>query len=141
MSKERIVEFLTEMATQDRVATADVFYYTIQTRVLRETSKDNASVVKLFYNDEEYDDKDDIKMHVSPDEYFEDFIEYRYFCKEWNSRGMFLTKSDAENHLEANRHHYSSDAHVFVSHAWRAPKLKQFFEDLFEYFNVKKTNN
>lgn len=39
--------------------------------------------------------------------------------------GEFLTEEAAENHLQANRHHYHSTARVYCKHAWRNPELEQ----------------
>lgn len=50
---------------------------------------------------------------------------------------LFLTESDAENHLKQNSYHYSKEAHTYVMHACRAPALSDFFKALFEYFNIK----
>lgn len=56
--------------------------------------------------------------------------------EEWAHKGMFLTELEAEAHLRANRHHYSPDAHTYVDHAWRAPRMAAFFKALFEEFGI-----
>lgn len=48
----------------------------------------------------------------------------------WVNKNMFLLKSEAEQHLKANQHHYSKDAHVYCLHAWRAPRQAAFFKSL-----------
>ena len=51
-------------------------------------------------------------------------------------RGMFLTESDAEEHLQKNYYHYSPKAHTFVDTAFRAPKLEAFLKALIEFFGI-----
>lgn len=40
----------------------------------------------------------------------------------------FLTMKSAEEHLQANKHHYHEKAHIFVSYAWRNPELEKLLE-------------
>jgi len=62
------------------------------------------------------------------------------YIDQWEERGMFLTETDAKNHLKANYYHYSEDAHTYVKHSWRAPDLKKFFQALYKYFSLEKGN-
>lgn len=43
-------------------------------------------------------------------------------------KGMFLLRSEAEQHLKLNHYHYHSKATVWCSHAWRAPMTERFLE-------------
>jgi hypothetical protein len=43
---------------------------------------------------------------------------------------LFFTKKEAKQHLEKNRHHYSSKAHTFAMTAWRAPKMERLMKIL-----------
>lgn len=43
---------------------------------------------------------------------------------------MFLTKSEAQKHLELNHYHYSKKAHTYAMTAWRAPKVGRLLEIL-----------
>lgn len=43
---------------------------------------------------------------------------------------MFLTKAEAEKHLELNHYHYSRKAHVYAMTAWRAPKVERLMKIL-----------
>jgi hypothetical protein len=43
---------------------------------------------------------------------------------------MFLTKAEAERHLELNHYHYSSKAHIYAMTAWRAPKVERLLKIL-----------
>ena len=36
---------------------------------------------------------------------------------------MFLTLREAEEHLKANHHHYTTEAHTYGMHAWRSPEV------------------
>lgn len=38
---------------------------------------------------------------------------------------MFLTCEDALKHLEANKHHYSNDAHIYAMTAFRSPSYER----------------
>lgn len=55
----------------------------------------------------------------------------------WNT--LFFTKEEAKQHLESNRHHYSSKAHTFAMTAWRAPKMKRLMQILetFDWDSIK----
>jgi hypothetical protein len=47
---------------------------------------------------------------------------------------MFLTKEEAERHLELNHYHYTKKAHTYAMTAWRAPKIERLMKIL-ETFN------
>lgn len=51
---------------------------------------------------------------------------------------MFLTKKEAQEHLESNRHHYTAKAHTYAMTAWRAPKVKRLLEILetFDFYEL-----
>ena len=51
----------------------------------------------------------------------EEFIRYN---------AMFLTKKEAQRHLELNHYHYSKKAHTYAMTAWRAPKVERLLEIL-----------
>ena len=59
-------------------------------------------------------------------------ISFMDFKKEFFVREntMFLTKEEAKQHLEANSHHYSSEAHTYAMTAWRAPKVERLLQIL-----------
>lgn len=50
---------------------------------------------------------------------------------------MFLFAEEAEQHLKANHYHYSSEAHTYGNHAWRAPKTEALLEGLKEFLGKK----
>lgn len=146
--KDRIKAFLTKMATQDNRGTAAPIFYVIRTEVNKPAPSDNCDSVQYRFRDETYVKKSDIidLLHeegLSPREIaskLSDEVEEYGIKKEWESRGMFLTETDAESHLKNNKHHYSPNAHTYVEHAWRAPELTQFFKDLFALFGVPWRN-
>lgn len=41
---------------------------------------------------------------------------------------MFLTLREAEEHLKANFHHYSTEAHAYGMCAWRSPEVAQLIK-------------
>lgn len=73
----------------------------------------------LYDLEEWIGENDDSKMVVYEKE--ESFIA-------WNT--LFFTKQEAEDHLKANAHHYTSKAHTFAMTAWRAPKMERLMEIL-----------
>lgn len=38
---------------------------------------------------------------------------------------LFLTKREAENHLQENKHHYTDEAHPYLMTAWRSPEFEK----------------
>lgn len=136
-----IIEFLTEMSSQDNRGTAFPYYYVIRDAEYIPTSEDYS------YNRVSYYDPLNC-VHILEDEYNQlpqtdeeesckdDFNEV-YEVKKWAEKGMFLTEKDAQEHLERNHYHYSDEAHTYVKCAWRAPHLEKFFTNLFEFFGVK----
>ncbi len=43
---------------------------------------------------------------------------------------LFLTKADAERHMNHNRHYYTKYAHTYAMTAWRSPKFKKLLNIL-----------
>lgn len=43
---------------------------------------------------------------------------------------MFLTQKAAEEHLKANSHHYSEDAHTYAMTSWRNPETEKLWKIL-----------
>lgn len=130
-----IKEYLSEMATQDRRGTADVFYYTIIDTHEVTCAEEAADRAKYYCNDTSYPTRDEAEAE-NPDE---DIVKY-WVRDEDKHQGMFLTESDAKDHILSNRHHYSDKARTYVNHAWRAPKMLNFFNALFEHFEIERTN-
>lgn len=145
MSAEKIKEFLANMVNQDNRSTAFPHYYVIRTQVEEMAPLDNCDERKWYWQDSTYDSIEEIKKICREDGLTEREIEEATneaqefgIRRRWERRGMFLTESDAKAHLKANYYHYSSNAHDYVEHAWRAPELKEFLENLIAYFEVKR---
>lgn len=55
-------------------------------------------------------------------------------CYEMNhefvTKRFFLTEEAANNHLKANRHHYSDKARIYVDHCWRDPEMELVYKIL-----------
>jgi len=143
-TKEIITDFLKEMGTQDNRATASPFYYVIKDFKLvtaMEGCHDKVEYRSSYYDEiiseEEYGalpEKD------TEDEYGKENFIPCYVQKIETEHGMFLTESDAKEHLKRNSNHYSSEAHTYVKHAWRAPQLESFINALFEHFEIERQN-
>lgn len=41
---------------------------------------------------------------------------------------LFLTRDDAQQHLDDNRHHYTENAHTYAMTAWRSPRYEHLLE-------------
>lgn len=148
--KEIIVNFLKQMASQDNRCTANPYFYVINTKVTKPAPSDNCDEIRY------YDPENPDYSYKTIEEFEESLAEEGYDTKdikaailrveeygiryEWEERGLFLTEDDAEAHLKINSYHYSKDAHTYVKHAWRSPKLKEFFEALFEEYGVDTGN-
>lgn len=133
-----IKDFLTEYKNQDNRGTCFPIYYTIadyETLFFPDSDGE-----PFFYDGEEvldykeYKATDDITL-----EEFKKMPEVFYGQKKETivRKGIFLTESDAEEHLKNNKHHYSAKAHTYVCHAWRAPKLAAFLEALMAFFEIE----
>jgi len=146
MSKElKIKEFLDKMLNQDNRATAFPFFYVIRTEVKDPAPIENADEIKWYWQGDTYESWEAIEKYCKENEYSEEDIlgvkreSLQYGIKNrWEQRGMFLTETDAENHLKLNHYHYSHNAHTYVCHAWRTTELQEFFTNLIEHFDVKK---
>lgn len=146
-NKEAIVKFLTQMAQQDNRSTAAPYFYVIRTKIKRYVPDGSGEDTDFVIDGVVYDSEDDARKSLK--EYGEDPDRIkkliasgkRYDYKmDWEHKGMFLTESDAEMHLKRNNYHYSSDAHTYIDHAWRAPELEAFFVALFKEFNIEPKN-
>lgn len=146
---EEIKAFLQTMTTQDRRGTADPFFYVIRTEVEHMSPIENADIIRFIDPDNcecVYGSREECRKELMEDvcndkDWVDNVVERleEYgVSKYWEERSMFLTEADAEKHLKLNHYHYSKNAHTYVKHAWRAPELKNFFGNLFEYFEVDK---
>lgn len=144
-SNEQVIkEFLTTMLNQDNRGTAPPFFYVIRSKVFDHAPVDNCDKTKWYWQECTYDSKEAILKSCKEHGYtpaearkaLEEAVEYGV-RERWEHKGMFLTEDDAEAHLKANHYHYSPDAHTYVDHAWRAPKLTAFFQALFNHFEVR----
>ena len=161
-----IVEFLTEMSSQDNRGTAFPYYYTIADENERyefdsfgdcicydghmwdakEFAKERDEELLHKYKKEfsyDYEDDFDIDSFIENELEGEEIYNGR-FRKEYDTyyEGMFLTESDAKAYLEsASNHHFGPNPRTYVKHVscWsRHTKTMDFFENLFKFFGVRK---
>ncbi len=134
-----IKDFLTEYKTQYRRGNAMPVYYTIMDYytcfVQDRCGEPHLYEDGEFLSYERYSNKHNLSITE------EDFIDlpdvvYGFMEERSCPRGMFLTESDAEEHLQKNYYHYSPKAHTFVDTAFRAPKLEAFLKALIEFFGI-----
>ena len=135
---ETIKSFLKEYKTQYRRGNAMPIYYTIMDYytcfVQDRCGEPHLYEDGEFLSYEHYCEKHNLSI---TEEDFLDLPDVVYGFMEERScpRGMFLTESDAEEHLQ-NYYHYSPKAHTFVETAFRAPKLEAFLAALMEFFGI-----
>lgn len=136
-----VKDFLGKMSSQSNRGTAFPYYYVIRTEVVDHAPLENCDEVKIYYDCDTYESMDELEITARGHGESEDQIKkiLNEACeygikKRWDKRGMFLTEEDAESHLKLNHYHYSPNAHTYVEHAWRAPRLKAFLEALNRIF-------
>ena len=63
------------------------------------------------------------------EDYAQTFLGLRMRGYQWSvfTRGIFLTREEAEEHLRLNHYHYSPWAHPFYDHAFRAPDVEMLW--------------
>lgn len=134
-----IKDFLAEYKTQYRRGNAMPVYYTIMDYytcfVQDRCGEPHLYEDGEFLSYEHYCEKHNLSITE------EDFMDlpdvvYGFIEERSYQRGVFLTESDAEEHLKKNYYHYSPKAHTFVETAFRAPKLEAFLAALMEFFNI-----
>ena len=147
--KEIIIKFLKQMSSQDNRMTAFPYFYVIRTlktvaayegcesfyEYLDDDSDCPLDIESILEDEEEYD-----ALSSDPEENKDGKIKWSRkvgSVKEWENKGMFLTETDAKDHLRLNYYHYSKDAYTYVDHSWRAPELEGFLSALFKHFKVK----
>lgn len=144
--EQEIKTFLQKMIDQDNRCTAFPYFYVIRTEKEVDCDLDSAENTKVYWQGDTYDSMEEIEKYCKENEYTKEQTRealreaHEYGVRKvWEKKGMFLTETDAENHLKLNHYHYSDNAHTFVDHAWRAPELESFFKNLFEHFNIQKS--
>lgn len=145
-NQTEIKEFLNKMVSQDNRATAMPFFYVIRTEETYHAPIEDCEEKRWYWEGEDYDSWEEIEKQLTEYGSTKEDIkvakrnaqEYG-IKKRWVERGMFLTETDAEGHLKSNHYHYSHNAHTYVKHAWRAPELEKFFLNLFNFFEISKT--
>lgn len=75
---------------------------------------DNESVLSFY------------KEHIDEDAYLVPVKEVNFIVP----NTFFITKQEAKDHLKANAHHYSSEAHTYAMSALRAPKVARLWKIL-----------
>lgn len=140
---QTIVDFLKEIAGQDNRGTAAPYFYVIMDRKKVVVGRDHDES-ESYWSGEDYDEL----VYLNED--YEEISAKDYDKLPEKSRtragikwhevehSIFLTESDAKAHLKANHYHYSSWAHTYVKHCWRAPQIESFFKALYRHFEVNK---
>jgi len=147
IDKATITNFLTKMAEQDNRCTRAPYYYVIRTEETYPAPMDFADETEVVWNSETYDSIEALKEYLEGDAMSDEDIYNRLqeateygLGRRWVHKGMFLTESDAKDHLTSNHYHYSKNAHTFICYASRAPELEKFMKALFCFFQVDEGN-
>ncbi|MDH6670192.1 hypothetical protein M2277_000836 [Paenibacillus sp. LBL] len=88
---------------------------------------------------EAYEDFEDIGCEDSALEWIQTYQdEDAHLCPERKEHfvrenTMFLTKSEAKQHIELNHYHYTKEAHTYAMTAWRAPAVERLLQILHEF--------
>ena len=141
-----IVNFLNKISSQDNRCTASPYFYVVRTKSKFPVGRDDCDDPEDSYQTEDYDEFEYYNYDfetIDNEEYLElskDQRQIVFYKEYWEEKNMFLTESDAKEHLRLNHYHYSSDAHTYVKHCWRAPEMNTFIKNLFNYFNIPKGN-
>ncbi|MHA1676483.1 MAG: hypothetical protein ACTSU6_04825 [Candidatus Njordarchaeales archaeon] len=159
--KEEIKKFLTQKSEQNNRCTAAPYFYVIRSKIEVPAHDGCGDHVRYFDPENAEDSFDSIEEYVTKmkewheydDMIGDDKIEFDERMQnaeynlssynisyDWKESGMFLTETDAKDHLKSNHYHYSSDAHTYIKHSWRAPELKEFFAAMFNYFEIPRGN-
>ena len=160
-SEKIIKDFLTAIANQDNRCTAAPYFYVIMSKVEVPAYEGCGDGIRYFDPEDPEDQYDSLEEYIASQKEYANYdeldeldqeefdgrmdsaeydlsnYEYQY---DWVERGMFLTETDAKEHLRRNHYHYSPDAHTYVKHSWRAPELEKFFKALYSHFEVEKGN-
>lgn len=149
LSKEDIsflVGLQNELRTQPTLCTANPKFWVIKD-VMKVASDDGEyeeyeydyehfdcfkDLVEYLINEEviedgKYEDLDDLPYEIQEACLLKQFKEEEYICE----NTFFLTKREAEEHLETNYYHYSSKAHIYAMSAWRSPQFERLYDILF----------
>ena len=150
-------ELAIRLKTQDNSATALPICFLLQD-VEERRAFDSCGEFVLFTdtNDREWrgHSEKDIKRQILAERMDEiEECEFEAFCKkeaqleeeialeiitgncyemeyEFVTKRIFLTEEAANNHLKANRHHYSDKARIYVDHFWRDPEMELVYKIL-----------
>lgn len=98
--------------------------------------EDEDDIIRQIFNSR----KEDINCEIDDYDKAEDDLleeikeEVEGNCYEMNhefvTKRIFLTEEAANNHLKANRHHYSDKARIYVDHCWRDPEMELVYKIL-----------
>ena len=145
--KKKIVEFLTEMSSQNNRGTRFPYYFSIvdfndnfeqddKGEFFFESS--SGSFLKILQNIGTWEEDDRINEWLEEHNY--GIVQrFRNEPVSW-SDGVFFTEKDAEAYLESVRNHHSSEAKTYVDvmNKWgRSSQTEEFLTNLFNYFGVK----
>lgn len=145
MTKEDSLKFLKDLITQidiqDNCGTSSPYYYCIQDRephyypvmnepsgVLMDSSFYDISGCREFLKEQDSEKDMDFNKYSDSDifEYLEDYYEATIVEVEERKilKGHFFTKRAAEEHLQANKHHYKNPS-LYCEYEKRNPELEK----------------
>lgn len=157
--KKQEVEFLInlqkELKTQTNDGNASPVFWVIRQKEDHITDYDFGEKTRYTHNDGDCtefktlenlryfldEELDSIEHCETLDEAFDiilaDFNDYGYYSRyetvsiaSIKPDTLFITKKEAQKHLEENRHHYNSTAQTYAMTAWRSPEVETLWKVL-----------
>lgn len=171
MNKQEALEFINEYFSQNNCGTAYPIYFSIRdSEYVPISVYDDADKYMLVVDcdvlgtydslvnaviglrDSKYYEVPECLLNEDHEDYWDFDCIFEKFCednsitcapvkKQYTYKGMFLLKSEAQDHLESNKHHYSNDAIVYCEHAWRSERQKDFLESVKKILEDPNINN
>jgi hypothetical protein len=125
-------KFFIEYFTQDNLATAFPIYHVIKDKK-KFWGVDTDYTDDWAYNcdDQECDNWSDEGDYHGEKELCDKCYKIG-FVEQTVEHGMFLLRSEAEEHLKLNHYHYSDKAIVYTKHAWRSPRFASLINKIKE---------
>ncbi len=126
----KLKQFFIEYFTQDNLCTAFPIYHVIKDKK-KFWGVDPQYTEDCFYNC--YDEECKNFCEEGEPSGTEEICNQCYevcWVEQTVEHGMFLLRSEAEQHLKSNHYHYSDKAIVYTKHAWRSPRFAELIEML-----------
>jgi len=156
-TKERAIELMNEINSQDNLMTASPFYYVVQVNkahYVRDENDAEAESTVVWRREEEWLDIEEVRecyaavfdldddevedydaKHWADNEGYEKFFMY-YKYVDYKDTGNFLTRKSCQRFIDSNNHHVGVESRPYIRHFWRNPDMWLVHEILAEYSGI-----